>query len=342
MAIKHGSKVDKSFSASSMTDLMFLLLLFLLIATTLINPNALKLMLPKSSNQLKDKAMTTVSIQDAGHGKYRYYVELQEVGSIEGVERALKTRLDGQKDATVSLHCDETVAVGETVKVMNIAKDNNYKLILATAVYALLLIGSFALVSFDFRQIHDKPGDTITIDFTEPPAPEPPKPRVRTATEPRVHDRTAPVEQTAQVSGKDETTQTPNPRALFNMNKGGADEPDNAGNPRAPEGEDKASGTGPGLNPDGLDQLDQGLQGRGLVGDLPKPSYPGSKSGKVIVRVTVDASGRVTSAAYEPKGSTTDAAELVEAAKAAARKARFTESRAAVQGGTITYVFRME
>ena len=133
MAIKHGSKVDKSFSASSMTDLMFLLLLFLLIATTLINPNALKLMLPKSSNQLKDKAMTTVSIQDAGHDKYRYYVELQEVGSIEGVERALKTRLDGQKDATVSLHCDETVAVGETVKVMNIAKDNNYKLILATA-----------------------------------------------------------------------------------------------------------------------------------------------------------------------------------------------------------------
>ena len=86
---------------------------------------------------------------------------------------------------------------------------------LATAVYALLLIGSFALVSFDFRQIHDKPGDTITIDFTEPPAPEPPKPRVRTATEPRVHDRTAPVEQTAQVSGKDEDdADAQSPRAV--------------------------------------------------------------------------------------------------------------------------------
>lgn len=131
MAIKHGSKVDKSFSASSMTDLMFLLLLFLLIATTLINPNALKLMLPKSSNQLKDKAMTTVSIQDTGHG-YRYYVELQNVGSIEGVERALSTRLEGQEEPTVSLHCDKTVAVDEVVKVMNIAKDNKYKLILAT------------------------------------------------------------------------------------------------------------------------------------------------------------------------------------------------------------------
>ena len=131
MAIKHGSKVDKSFSASSMTDLMFLLLLFLLIATTLINPNALKLMLPKSSNQLKDKAMTTVSIQDTGHG-YSYYVELQDVGSIEGVERALSTRLEGQEEPTVSLHCDKTVAVDEVVKVMNIAKDNKYKLILAT------------------------------------------------------------------------------------------------------------------------------------------------------------------------------------------------------------------
>ena len=132
MAIKHGSKVDKSFSASSLTDLMFLLLLFLLIATTLINPNALKLMLPKSSNQLKDKAMTTVSIQDTGHG-YRYYVELQDVGSIEGVERALTTRLEGQEEPTVSLHCDKTVAVDEVVKVMNIAKDNKYKLILATS-----------------------------------------------------------------------------------------------------------------------------------------------------------------------------------------------------------------
>ena len=132
MAIKHGSKVDKSFSASSMTDLMFLLLLFLLIATTLINPNALKLMLPKSSNQLKDKAMTTVSIQQEGAG-YNYYVELERVQGIEGVEQALRTRLDGREDATVSLHCDKTVAVDEVVKVMTIAKDNGYKLILATS-----------------------------------------------------------------------------------------------------------------------------------------------------------------------------------------------------------------
>lgn len=131
MAIKRGSKVDKSFSSSAMTDLMFLLLIFMIIATTLINPNALKLLLPKSSNQLKDKAITTVSIEPAGSG-YNYYVELDRVQGLAGVEAALRTRLEGQQEPTVSLHCDKSVAVDEVVKVMNIAKDNNYRLILAT------------------------------------------------------------------------------------------------------------------------------------------------------------------------------------------------------------------
>ena len=131
MAIKRGSKVDKSYSAASMTDLMFLLLIFMLIATTLINPNAIKLMLPKSSNQLKDKAITTVSIQNTPNG-YRYYVELEDVGSIEGVDRALKARLAGLEDPTVSLHADKTVVWDEVVQVMNVARANGYRLIAAT------------------------------------------------------------------------------------------------------------------------------------------------------------------------------------------------------------------
>ena len=126
MAIKRGSKVNQSFSASSMTDLMFLLLLFMIIATTLINPNAV------SANQLKDKAVTTVSIKDAGNGRYIYYVELENVGSREGVARALKSRLEGQEKPTVSLHADKTVAWDEIVQMMNIAKDNGYGLIAAT------------------------------------------------------------------------------------------------------------------------------------------------------------------------------------------------------------------
>lgn len=65
---------------------------------------------------------------------------------------------------------------------------------IAAGAYALVLAVSFAVVSFDFSPALEKPGDTILVDFTEPPAPEPPRPRVKPAAEPRVHDETAPVE----------------------------------------------------------------------------------------------------------------------------------------------------
>ena len=126
------------------------------------------------------------------------------------------------------------------------------------------------------------------------------------------------------------------------MSKDGADKPANAGNPYAKQDTvTTASGTGGGLNPVGNDALDEGLQGRGLVGSLPQPIYPpGNYSGKVVVSVKVNKSGVVTEAAYQPIGSTLPKKAFIDAAIAAARKARFTESAAFVQGGTITYVFK--
>ncbi|MDE7305719.1 MAG: TonB family protein [Alistipes sp.] len=213
--------------------------------------------------------------------------------------------------------------------------------VVAAVCYAVALGVAFAAVSFDFTPVVQKPGDTIFVEFVEPPVVEPPQP-VEPATQARVHDVADYEERTAQIRGDDPETRTPNPKALFNMNKSGADRPADAGNRHAREGEEQSAGTGPGADADGLDQLDKGLQGRGLVGHLPRPSYPGTRSGKIVVRVTVGPRGEVTSAAFEPKGSTESDPQLVEAALAAARKARFTESRATVQGGTITYVFRME
>lgn len=128
MAIKRGSKVDKSFSASSMTDLMFLLLMFLLIATTLINPHALKLVLPKSTNQIKEKPYTSVSITS----ELQYYVESDAV-MFADLERVIQSKLTGIAEPMISLHCDKSVPIEEVVKVMNIAKNNKYKLILATS-----------------------------------------------------------------------------------------------------------------------------------------------------------------------------------------------------------------
>ena len=136
MAIKRGSKVEKSFSASAMTDLMFLLLIFMLIATTLISPNnALKLDLPKSTNQMSEKKMVAVSIQHIQvTDTYNYYVEKERVADVKGIEVALQNLLKDQKVPTISLHCDKSVAVDEVVKVMNIAKNNGYRLLLATQI----------------------------------------------------------------------------------------------------------------------------------------------------------------------------------------------------------------
>ena len=75
MAIKRGSKIDMGGSSASQTDLIFLLLLFLMISTTLINPNALKLLLPKSSNANKEKPYTTASIT----ADLQYIVETEQV-----------------------------------------------------------------------------------------------------------------------------------------------------------------------------------------------------------------------------------------------------------------------
>lgn len=128
MAIRRGSKVSSAFSAASMTDLMFLLLVFMLIATTLINPNALKLTLPTSNNQIKEKPYTTVSITP----DLQYYVEDTPVQLAE-LESALQAKMEGIEQPVLSLHADKTVPIDNVVKVMNIAKDNRWTLILATS-----------------------------------------------------------------------------------------------------------------------------------------------------------------------------------------------------------------
>ena len=214
-----------------------------------------------------------------------------------------------------------------------------------TALYVMLLAVAFRFGEVSSRPNEQPQSDIIYIEYVEPkPAPKPkpqPLPKVKEA--PR-HENLAPRDNTQQASGKAEETRTVNQRALFKMSKDGADKPANAGNPYARQDTvTTAAGTGGGLNPIGNDALDEGLQGRGLIGSLPQPIYPvGNKGGKVVVRVVVNQSGVVTEAAYEPKGSTTSDKALVDAALVAARKARFAEAQAYKQGGKITYIFRMK
>ncbi|PTN09173.1 biopolymer transporter ExbD [Mangrovibacterium marinum] len=132
MALKRRNKVDASFSMSSMTDIVFLLLIFFMVTSTLIAPNALKLLLPESNNQTAAKPITTVSIT----ADLKYYVNTDgnpRRVSFGEIEPALQGAMGSEEDAYVSLHADKSVPIEQVVKVMNIAKRNKYKMILATA-----------------------------------------------------------------------------------------------------------------------------------------------------------------------------------------------------------------
>ena len=133
MAIKRTTKVDAGFSMSSMTDIVFLLLIFFLVTSTLINPNALKLLLPKSTGQVSAKPTVSVSIKDWGDGQYTYHINGSEIAEEIGqVEDDLVGLLQNEEDPTFSIFSDQSVPIGEIVQVMNIAKRNHYKVILAT------------------------------------------------------------------------------------------------------------------------------------------------------------------------------------------------------------------
>ena len=133
MALKRQHETQSAFSMSSMTDVVFLLLIFFLITSTLVNPNALKLMLPKSTGQVSAKATVSVSIKDWGNDEYTYHINGNEQPvPFEEVEDELTGLLQTEEDPTFSIYADQSVPVKEVVAVMNIAKRNHYKVILAT------------------------------------------------------------------------------------------------------------------------------------------------------------------------------------------------------------------
>ena len=133
MALKRKNRISTEFSMASMSDLVFLLLIFFMISSTLIAPNALKLLLPESNNQTSAKPVTTVSITH----DLKYYIndngKLKQV-AFQEIEPFLKQRYGvGNNEIYISLHAEKTVPWEQVVKIMNIARKNGYKIIAATA-----------------------------------------------------------------------------------------------------------------------------------------------------------------------------------------------------------------
>ena len=128
MSLSSRNKVSVQFSMSGMTDIVFLLLIFFMLTSTLIAPNAIKLLLPKSSNQTPAKPQTTVSIT----ADLKYYIGTKQVAKQQ-LEPLLQKELKYRVEPTITLHADRSVPIEHVVEVMNIARRNKYRVILATA-----------------------------------------------------------------------------------------------------------------------------------------------------------------------------------------------------------------
>lgn len=133
MPIRTRNKLNASFSMASMSDLVFLLLIFFMITSTLVAPNAIKLLLPSSSSKTMAKQTVTVYINE----NEDFFVE-EFLVEEDVLENQLDLKLADQTEGTVVLRADKTVPVQhivtviDAVNVINQKNGTKHKVILAT------------------------------------------------------------------------------------------------------------------------------------------------------------------------------------------------------------------
>ncbi|NNC96188.1 MAG: biopolymer transporter ExbD [Chitinophagales bacterium] len=129
MKLKTRNKVNPLFQMSSLTDIIFLLLIFFLLTSSFVAPNAIKLLLPSATTTTLSNQTISVSITD----KLEYYVENKKV-SFGGLQKEIQKALRGLDDPapTVVLRVDKRVDVENLVRVLKLGNDMKVKMILAT------------------------------------------------------------------------------------------------------------------------------------------------------------------------------------------------------------------
>ena len=126
MNFRGRNKVTPEFNMSSMTDIVFLLLIFFMIASTLVTTNAIDILLPKASGKTENKKSIAVSIKK----DLTYYIDQKRVGESV-LENELLAALSSKEKPTIVLRAEKSVPVENVVKVMDIANRNKFKVILA-------------------------------------------------------------------------------------------------------------------------------------------------------------------------------------------------------------------
>ncbi len=126
MNLRSRNKVSADFSMSSMTDIVFLLLIFFMLTSPAITPEALDLILPKAKGKTTTVSNLSVSITK----DLQVYIDNERV-SQSALENTLQQRLSGVEDPTIILRAEEGVPIEKAVNVMDIANRNRYKIVLA-------------------------------------------------------------------------------------------------------------------------------------------------------------------------------------------------------------------
>lgn len=126
MNLRGRNKVSAEFNMSSMTDIVFLLLIFFMISSPVVTPEALDLILPKAKGKTTHNQNLAVSI-DKNHA---IFVNNKKVEKSE-LEGELRRQFAHQENPTIILRTENSVTIQEAVDIMAIAKDNNYKIVLA-------------------------------------------------------------------------------------------------------------------------------------------------------------------------------------------------------------------
>ena len=126
MNIRGRNRVTPEFNMSSMTDIVFLLLIFFMIASTLVSTSAIDILLPKASGKTENKKSIAVSIKK----DLTYYIDQKRVGESV-LEPELIAALSSEEKPTIILRAEKSVPVENVVKVMDIANRNKFKVILA-------------------------------------------------------------------------------------------------------------------------------------------------------------------------------------------------------------------
>ena len=127
MNLKGRNKVNPNFNMSSMTDIVFLLLIFFMLTSTLVSPNALKLLLPNSKAKTLEKQTISISIDEG----IKFYINENEI-DVANLEQEIIKKVENTEEPAIILHADKTVDIEHVVKVMDIAYRNKFKIVLAT------------------------------------------------------------------------------------------------------------------------------------------------------------------------------------------------------------------